>query len=451
MIPAVGLRAGSGSAHRERMLSLGVFNNGWWSGAREAARQPASLLPIAQHSSGNAYASTLEARTINGAILHGIFTKHALDPLIDNGGTGLAFVNGAPNIAGLALAHELARRTLISHFIDPIVTALQGLPWEVVWQSLQSELWVKAVWDRAQVEELRRFGVPRVEPLSMAAPDRDYDTTPLDARRSAPVVSFVGGQNTSVFDEGVTMPTRSQLPAILAHATRGDLPDTTFHEIYHDLYQLAESVRPGEDVREQVRKTRDYFNAKLFYSAALSVRNRDRFVLFLKRKLGERFVLRGKRWDTTYGLCAEPPFPTNDEYFQHFREVAINLNLVNGNAETGLNMRHFEVTAAGGFLLCYQQPELEDHFVVGKEVVVFYNERDLLDKIEYYLARPDERAEIAMAGQRRTLSEHLYSHRLKAILARVAETNSKSAESVPGGSSSAPSVPRDGELCLAGS
>ncbi len=117
---------------------------------------------------------------------------------------------------------------------------------------------------------------------------------------------------------------------------------------------------------------------------------RDRFVIFLKRKLGDQFHLAGTGWDRAYGLPAAGPLPTVEEYFAHFREAAINLNLVNGNGETGLNMRHFEITAAGGFMLCYQQPELDKCFEVGKECITFRNEQDLLEKIRYYLGRPDD-------------------------------------------------------------
>ena len=139
-------------------------------------------------------------------------------------------------------------------------------------------------------------------------------------------------------------------------------------------------------------------------------------MIHLKRQLGDTFRLIGRGWDTTYGLGTEPPIPGVDAYFEHFRRSAINISLISGNAETGINMRHYEITAAGGFLMCYDQPELAEHFAVGKECVVFHNERDLIEKIKYYLARPAERAEIAAAGQRRSLSHHLHSHRLKSLL-----------------------------------
>ena len=67
-------------------------------------------------------------------------------------------------------------------------------------------------------------------------------------------------------------------------------------------------------------------------------------------------------------------------------------------------------------MLCYNHPELAENFEIGKECAVFKDESDLLDKIEYYLAHSDERVAIALAGQKRTLSQHLYSNRLRTLL-----------------------------------
>ena len=112
----------------------------------------------------------------------------------------------------------------------------------------------------------------------------------------------------------------------------------------------------------------------------------------------------------------------SDAFFEHFRTTAINLNLVNGNSDCGLNMRHFEITAAGGFMLCYHTADIDDFFDVGSECETFSDEQDLLEKIHFYLQHPKKRIEIASAGQRRTLKDHLYSHRLKTICTIIRQT-----------------------------
>jgi hypothetical protein len=397
-------------------MRIGVFEGSWWQAACDALGHETVSLPYARHPSGNAYAADLAGRIANGPSVAALLADAEVDFLLDNGGAGLNFVPHPGGDDDFDLVHEAFRMPLISHFVDPLATALQGLTWTAVWQCLECRSWGKAVWDKAQAIELQRFGVPSVVHLPMAAPVRAYNTEPLDPEKCRPVVSFVGSQNTSYFAANSPAPTANLLPGVLVEAVQTDLRNVTFHDVYYNTHAVDEPFQLDDTREAKVQKTFAYYNAKLFHNAALCIRNRDRFVIFLKRHLGDSFQLIGKRWDTTYGLETEPPLPTVDRYLDHFREVAINLNLVNGNAETGLNMRHFEITAAGGFMMCYPQPELEACFRIGTECVVFHHERDLLEKIKYYLNHPEERVAIAQAGQRRTLSEHLYSHRLENLL-----------------------------------
>ena len=397
-------------------MKIGVYSHGWWRPACEALSQDIIDLPTVPPQNGNAYGADLAGRITGGTEAAAILADHPADLLLDNGGTGLGFVREGRNGSSLKPTHEAANAILCSHFVDPLVTAFQGLGWPEVWQCLQSRSWIKAVWDRAQALELARFGVPNIIHLPMAAPNRPYNTDPLDLTKVTPIVSFVGGQNTSYFASNTNVSTASLLPGTLAQAIRADLHQVSFYEAYHEIYGFAEPVKNEDDIDTQINKTVAYFNAKLFFNANQCIRNRDRFVIFLKRKLGDQFHLVGQGWDRAYGLTAATPLPTFDEYLDHFREAAININLVNGNAETGLNMRHFEITAAGGFMLCYYQPELADHFEIGLECDVFRNEQELLEKIQHYLSHPEERSAIALAGQRRTLSQHLFSHRLRTLL-----------------------------------
>jgi hypothetical protein len=259
------------------------------------------------------------------------------------------------------------------------------------------------------------MGVPNVHYLPMAAIDLDYDTTPLTADEAKIAVSFVGNQNTSYFSSGGSIPAGHLWHGVLAHAVRKGMGDMSFWDAHQALYAMGEAFSERDTVAASARKAEIYFARKLFYNAFLCVQQRDRFVLFLKKRMGEAFTLIGERWDKAYGLACLRPLPSVDAYLQHFRETAVNINLVNGNSDSGLNMRHFEITAAGGFLLCNHQSEIDSFFEVGRECETFRTEEELLEKIHYYLTNPDERVAIALAGQKRTLREHLYSHRLARI------------------------------------
>lgn len=396
-------------------MKFGVLQNGWWKLACEKLGAVVVDLPEANHD-GNAYAAGLEARAERGAACMTEDWLSGCQAMLDNGGTGLWFVLRQGTRDDFGLLHEQAGLPLCSHFIDPMPVALQGLDWPTAWSCLQSRTWLKAVWDRVQMQELQSFGVPGVFHMPMAAPVRAYNTAPLDASQCRYPVSFVGSQNSTFFQQGKSVECHALWPGALGQLVRGDLPDLPFYEVFYNLYELAEPPTPSDDVSTRAEKTKQYYSLKLVFHALLNLRNRDRFVLFLAKKLGDHFHLVGRHWRERYGLQTADPLPDGDPYFDHFRRTAININLVNGNAESGLNMRHYEVTAAGGFLLCYHQPELAEHFVVGEEVEVFHHEQELLEKIQYYLAHPERRAEIAAAGQRRTLTQHLYTHRLHRLL-----------------------------------
>lgn len=397
-------------------MRIGVFEHGWWRKACAASRHEVVDLPIAVHPGENAHRADLASRLAQGEAVRSRLEGAPVDWLLDNSGTGLSFVDPLAPTAEWHLTHEALGVPLCSHFIDPVTTAFQGLDYAALWQSLQSPTWIKAVWDRSQVKELQGFGVPSVVHLPMAAPNRPYDTAPLDGARQRPVASFVGGQNSTYFQGQQATLTRALFAGALGQLSSGGADGISFYDLFYHRYGLGEPIQPGDDLAMQVNQSATYFENKLFFHALQNIRNRDRYVLFLSRHFADRFELRGNGWDRAYGLHAGAMFPTYDEYLQHFRAVAINLNLVNGNSESGLNMRHFEITAAGGFMLCHAHPELGECFDIGRECAAFHDERDLCDKIAFYLEHPRERAEMAAAGQRRTLGEHLYSHRLQTLL-----------------------------------
>lgn len=75
------------------------------------------------------------------------------------------------------------------------------------------------------------------------------------------------------------------------------------------------------------------------------------------------------------------------------------------------NMRIFEVTGSGVFLLTERFSNLSRYFEEGKEIETYSGRRELLEKVRYYLAHPNEREEIALRGQERCLRDHSMTRR----------------------------------------
>lgn len=70
------------------------------------------------------------------------------------------------------------------------------------------------------------------------------------------------------------------------------------------------------------------------------------------------------------------------------------------------NMRVFETLGAGTFLLTEPYDNITAMFEPGRELETFADEKELVDKILYYLAHPREREDIARRGRMRCLGEH---------------------------------------------
>jgi len=83
------------------------------------------------------------------------------------------------------------------------------------------------------------------------------------------------------------------------------------------------------------------------------------------------------------------------------------------------NMRLFEATGSGAMLLTDNKVNLDDFFEIGKEAQVYNDASDLVKKIKYYSANPEEREKIARAGQNRTLKDHTYKVRMLEMLKLV--------------------------------
>ncbi|MBL8030572.1 MAG: glycosyltransferase [Candidatus Doudnabacteria bacterium] len=81
--------------------------------------------------------------------------------------------------------------------------------------------------------------------------------------------------------------------------------------------------------------------------------------------------------------------------------------------------RTFEIPACGGFMLTQDADNLGEYYEDGKEVVIFKNEDDMIEKCKYYLSHENERVGIAKAGYKRTLKEHTYELRFREIFNKI--------------------------------
>lgn len=84
-----------------------------------------------------------------------------------------------------------------------------------------------------------------------------------------------------------------------------------------------------------------------------------------------------------------------------------------------VNMRLYEATGMGTLLLTDNGEHLDDVLVPREEAVSYSTTGELVDRVKYFLAHEQERAEIAAAGQARTLRDHTYARRMRELAAML--------------------------------
>jgi spore maturation protein CgeB len=84
---------------------------------------------------------------------------------------------------------------------------------------------------------------------------------------------------------------------------------------------------------------------------------------------------------------------------------------------TNVKGRDFEVPGTGGGMyLTSFNPDLAQHFEVGREIVCYSNRDEMVELIRHYLARPEEADAIAQRARARSLREHRWLHRYQSML-----------------------------------
>jgi spore maturation protein CgeB len=108
-------------------------------------------------------------------------------------------------------------------------------------------------------------------------------------------------------------------------------------------------------------------------------------------------------------------------YAKALRAFRISLGVMSGvvhGASRGdeTTTRTYEIPACGGFMLHERTDEVLELFEEGKEMACFGSVEELADKIDYYLAHPEERQAIAAAGHARCVPAYSYDNRMAEII-----------------------------------
>ena len=151
------------------------------------------------------------------------------------------------------------------------------------------------------------------------------------------------------------------------------------------------------------------------------------------RKAGIRVEAAGFRW--AVGEVSQ------DQMVDYFNQSKINLNLSNSaswdlrylasspkaivnrlrskkNVEQ-MKARIFEVNSCGGFQLSYYVEGMANCYLPDREIVIYADADDMIDKIRFYLEHEELRESIAQAGHARTMQEHTFGRRFESVFTRM--------------------------------
>lgn len=88
-----------------------------------------------------------------------------------------------------------------------------------------------------------------------------------------------------------------------------------------------------------------------------------------------------------------------------------------------LKARIFEVNGCNTFQLSYFVEGLANCYEIDKEIAVYADVNDLIDKIKFYLAHDELRESIAQAAYSRTIRNHTFAQRFNVVFQRMGLVN----------------------------
>lgn len=131
-------------------------------------------------------------------------------------------------------------------------------------------------------------------------------------------------------------------------------------------------------------------------------------------------LLPGPRTETLDALRREFPCHfVGRAYFDDMaRTYSASRAVFNRSVRDDLNMRVFEALACGSLLVTNDLPESgqSELFQDGTHLATYRSVDELLDKLRFYLIRPEERARVERAGWQAAIERHTYRHRMEHII-----------------------------------
>lgn len=207
-------------------------------------------------------------------------------------------------------------------------------------------------------------------------------------------------------------------------------------DIYNQIHLPTVFVRKMYDGR--IYPYNSLKESEKIYDVAMCGTSYDRPKQFSRKEMALEFIrkkyklaLCGKGWDVkgvgyisgdrklrkyTMGKLPQRMLPPI------YSKSKINIGTLLVDYEGYLGARPFEVMGSGNFFMLGNVHDgIRKIFEDGKEIVYFDNLDDLYEKIEFYMKRPELRAEIAKAARSKVMQEFTFDKSCETIMRHVME------------------------------
>lgn len=280
------------------------------------------------------------------------------------------------------------------------------------------------VFDKEFCHEFQKNGISTVHYLPMAANTARLDAMQdFDAFANSPYVnqtniSFVGSLYTEEVRKnffqrfkGISPYTKGYLEGIMA-AQKNVFGYNFIQELLlPDIKKELQKVCPVETNYDGV-ESEEYIYAQYFINRQITATERPETI----RRIAEHFPIDLYTSATDFhcpNMTLHGPVDPNTVAPYVYKCSKINLNMSLRSIISGMPLRVFEIMGAGGFLLSNFQSDFLDYFVPGDDFAFYDSQKDLIDKIDYYLRNDEERRQMAASAHQKIQKSHTYVHRIQ--------------------------------------
>ena len=279
------------------------------------------------------------------------------------------------------------------------------------------------VFDKYLLETARKLGLKNSFYLPLAANVTrmgTIDLTKEDEKKYSCDISFVG----SCYNDDRFMIYRNLVPSAMQSEIDDSLQrisgqwdgmDRIHDSMSSELIAALEIVMHDNGVFLHDLTTQMYFEEGLM---PLALAGSER------HKMMEKLAGFSPRWygsgaadkDKIPGVAYYPRLNYEEELPKAYYFSKINLSTTLHSITSGLSLRVFDIIGAGGFILTNYQPEAEELFEVGKELIVYHDFNELKELTDFYLRNERARLQVLSRGYKRLCGEYTYPIAVKKIM-----------------------------------